>query len=58
VRATVSPPKALSDMNNEGIALAPLAECAGGTRAFFWSDDEETNGYAIRRGFMSCARLY
>jgi hypothetical protein len=58
LRATVPPPKALANMNNEGIALAPLSECSGERRAFFWADDEESGGYAIRRGSITCGRLY
>jgi hypothetical protein len=58
LRATVSPPKALVDMNNEGVALAPLAECTGERRSIFWADDGETSGYSIRRGSIVCGRLY
>ena len=57
-RATVSPPKGVSEMNNEGFAIAPLAECVSDRRSFFWSDDQETNGHALRRGVIPCARLY
>ena len=58
LRATVPPPVVLSNMNNEGIALAPLSECSGERRSIFWADDEESSGYAIRRGFLTCTRLY
>ena len=58
VRATVPPPKALSGMDNEGIALAPLSECSGSLRAFFWADDAASGGYAIRKGSTACGRLY
>jgi hypothetical protein len=58
LRATVSPPRALSSMNNEGMAMAPMSECVGEGRPFFWSDDQETNGYAIRKGLIACTRLY
>lgn len=58
LRAIVSPPKGLSSMDNEGIALAPLSECSGGGRPFFWSDDTASGGYAIRRGSITCAALY
>jgi len=58
LRATVPPPRALSNMNNEGIALAPLSECSGDRRSFFWADDAESSGYAIRKGSIPCVRLY
>ena len=58
LRATVPPPKVLSKMNNEGIALAPLSECSGDRRSFFWADDGESSGYAIRRGTIPCGRMY
>jgi hypothetical protein len=58
LRATVSPPKALSNMNNEGFSLAPVSECSGDRRSFFWADDGETNGYSMRKGAITCGRLY
>jgi hypothetical protein len=58
LRATVPPPQALSGMKNEGITLAPLSECSGERRSFFWADDEESGGYSIRRGSITCGRLY
>jgi hypothetical protein len=58
VRATVPPPETLSSMNNEGIALAPLSECSANRRPFFWADDAASDGYAIRKGSITCGRLY
>jgi hypothetical protein len=58
LRATLPPPKALSGMDNEGIALAPLSECSDNRRAFFWADDAASGGYAIRKGSMACSRVY
>jgi hypothetical protein len=58
LRATLPPPKILSDMNNEGIALAPLSECSNDRRPFYWADDLESSGYALRRGTITCGRLY
>jgi hypothetical protein len=58
VRALVPPPKALAGMKNEGIALAPDSDCSGNRRPFFWADDEESGGYAIRKGSISCGRLH
>ncbi len=58
LRATVPAPKALAGMDNEGIALAPASPCSEDRRAIFWADDAASGGYAIRRGFISCARFY
>lgn len=58
LRASVVPPRGLSNMNNEGFAMAPLAACASERRPFFWADDEASGGYAIRRGGITCGRLY
>jgi hypothetical protein len=58
LRATLPPPKALKDMNNEGITMVPEAECSNGRKAVFWSDDGETGGYSIRQGLIPCGRLY
>jgi hypothetical protein len=48
-------PAAMPNVNNEGFAIAPQAECASGMRPAFWSDDAATGGYALRRGGLSCA---
>jgi hypothetical protein len=58
LRAIVPPPRALSRVDDEGIALAPLAECSGDGRSFFWADDAASGGYAIRRGSIACGRLF
>jgi hypothetical protein len=44
------------NINNEGFAVAPQAECASGLRPVFWSDDANTGGTAIRQTFT--ARTY
>lgn len=48
-------PAAMPNLNNEGFAFAPLAECVSGKRDAFWSDDSETDGFSIRRGSVSCS---
>jgi hypothetical protein len=58
VRATVAAPPRLTALNNEGIALAPESECLDGQKSFFWADNDETKGYAIRRGRVRCGRLF
>jgi len=47
-------PAGMPNVNNEGFALTPLAECVDGARPVFWSDDDETGGHALRRGRLSC----
>lgn len=58
VHATVSAPSSIRTFNNEGITMAPESECTNGQKSFFWADDDETNGYAIRRGTIACGRLF
>ncbi len=58
LRATVPPPSTLTSTNNEGLSMAPESECANGRKSFFWADDDESNGYAIRRDTIPCDRLF
>jgi hypothetical protein len=51
-------PASLPDVNNEGITFAPEAECASGQKAFFWSDDSQTDGHALRRGSIPCGSFF
>ena len=57
VRAGYERPAGMPDINNEGIAFTPVAECVGGLRSFFWSDDGSTGGHALRRGSLTCGPL-
>jgi hypothetical protein len=50
--AMFDPPEELSELNNEGIAFS---DCREGERTFFWADDNETNGHAIRASVVPCA---
>jgi hypothetical protein len=56
VTGFIDRPTGMPNLNNEGFALAPLAECVGGTRPVFWSDDNETDGHSLRRGALACPR--
>lgn len=49
-----SRPSTLPNVNNEGFALEYGSACVGGNRAVFWVDDNETDGYSIRRGSVRC----
>lgn len=54
VTALYERPAGMPNVNNEGVALTPLAECVDGTRPVFWSDDDETGGHALRQGELTC----
>jgi hypothetical protein len=47
-------PSGMANLNNEGFAIAPPAECVASEKPVFWSDDGETGGHAIRRGTVVC----
>jgi hypothetical protein len=47
-------PGTMPDVGNEGIAIAPESECVNGFKSFFWSDDSQTGGQAIRRDSIPC----
>ncbi|BBD63014.1 putative signal peptide protein (plasmid) [Nostoc sp. HK-01] len=51
-------PSSMPNINNEGIAIAPNSECTNNLKQFFWADDSETNGHALRRGTIPCGRLF
>jgi hypothetical protein len=44
-------PTGMPNIANEGIAIGA---CTGTTRDFFWADDSETDGHAVRRGEVPC----
>lgn len=54
----VEKPSTLPNVNNEGVAFAPLSECVNGQRSFFWSDDSNTGGHSLRRDTIPCAPLF
>jgi hypothetical protein len=47
-------PTSMANLSNEGIAIAPESECSGGFKAFFWADDAETDGHALRTDTIPC----
>ena len=51
-------PSTLPNSNNEGITFAPEAECVGGQKSFFWSDDDQIDGHAIRLGTIPCGSFF
>jgi hypothetical protein len=58
LRRIYEPPAGLPASSNEGIGIAPESECAGGLKSFYWSDDADIDGHAIRRGDIPCGRLF
>jgi hypothetical protein len=48
-------PGTMANLNNEGFAFAPIAECVADRRPVFWADDSATGGNAIRSGKISCS---
>ncbi|MGW6918765.1 lamin tail domain-containing protein [Kitasatospora sp. NPDC054939] len=52
--AVLDRPTGMSNLNNEGFAIAGAAECVGGTKPVHWSDDGNTGGHALRRGTITC----
>ena len=47
-------PTTMPAVNNEGIAVAGEAQCVGGLKDFFWTDDGETGSHALRRDQVPC----
>ncbi|SFG03860.1 hypothetical protein SAMN05518865_107247 [Duganella sp. CF458] len=54
VRKGYNRPGSMSNLNNEGIAIAPESECTNKLKTFIWADDGEDNKHALRRGTISC----
>ncbi|MGW0520788.1 hypothetical protein [Crossiella sp. NPDC003009] len=50
-------PARMSNLNNEGFAIAPPESCAAGRKPVLWADDGNTGGHALRGGTLPCAAL-
>jgi hypothetical protein len=48
-------PVGMPNLNNEGFSFAPLRACVAGQRPAFWADDNQTGGFAIRQGAVTCS---
>jgi lamin tail-like protein len=57
VISTLARPTSLANLNDEGIAIAPEAECVNGFKGFFWVDDGDTDGHALRGDAIPCGRF-
>ena len=51
-------PAGMDNLNNEGFAITPQAECVNGKKPVFWADDTEDGGHAIRRGMLTCTPFF
>ncbi len=58
VRRSYARPSTLVNAANEGIAIAPESECTNGFKPFFWVDDAQTNGHAVRRDTIPCGHFF
>ena len=47
----------MPNLNNEGFAIAPQAECVNGLKPVFYTDDDNTGGHALRTGAINCTPL-
>jgi hypothetical protein len=47
-------PTGMADLNNEGFAITPQAECVAGLKPVFWADDGNTDSHALRTGTLNC----
>ena len=54
VTNTYARPPEMPNLNNEGFAIAPQAECVDGLKPAFWSDDANTGAHALRAGTVHC----
>lgn len=54
---TFERPTGLPNYNNEGFAIASVAQCVGDRRPAHWADDSEDLGVAIRKGDVPCTSL-
>jgi Ca2+-binding RTX toxin-like protein len=58
VTNTYERPAGMANLNNEGFAIAPQAECVSGLKPVFWSDDTNNIGAnALRAGTLNCTVL-
>ena len=54
VTNTYERPAGMANLNNEGFAIAPQAECAGGLKPVIWAEDGITDSHALRAGTLNC----
>ena len=54
---TYARPAGMANLNNEGFAIAPRAECVNGLKPTFYTDDSNTAGHALRMGKIACTPI-
>ena len=54
LRKQYARPTTLANGNNEGITIAPEAQCNAGFKRFFWTDDSATGGHTLRADAVPC----
>jgi len=54
LRRQFARPSTMPNIANEGLAIAPESECMSGFKGFFWADDGETGGHALRFDAIPC----
>jgi hypothetical protein len=47
-------PSTMPNIANEGIAFASEAQCVGGFKSFWWTDDSATDGHSLRADTVAC----
>jgi hypothetical protein len=47
-------PAGMANLNNEGFAITPQAECVNGFKPAIWADDGNTDMHALRQGTLNC----
>jgi hypothetical protein len=58
VRRRFARPAALPATTNGDITTVPEDRCSGGSKAFFWSDRNATDGHSLRQGSIPCGALF
>jgi hypothetical protein len=54
VTKTFDRPGGMDNINNEGFALAPDAECVNDLKPVYWADDDNHDFHALRSGAIDC----
>ena len=44
----------MANLNNEGFAIAPQAECVNSLKPVIWADDGNAESHALRAGTFNC----
>jgi hypothetical protein len=54
VTNTYDRPTGMANLNNEGFAITPRAECVGGLKPVVWAEDGVTDSHSLRAGTLNC----